>query len=176
MNKQELENKIAVQKLYVADCKEDLRTYLIALEMLEAELAEAEKPELRHGDYGWDRGSRNCITLKVAGKEGLRQCIESEGLWECAVDKCGEPTIVLGNIFDDFKAIAEDLEEFDMDLTGCESSSHIRVQFEERNSGIIAIRTEAGTWAWMTMDEFAVFILNLRGMQATQKRKERKAK
>ncbi len=62
MDTNEIKDKIRIQKMYFADCVEDARTADEALKLMEAELAEAEKAELRHLDFG-DTGDDKWIKL-----------------------------------------------------------------------------------------------------------------
>ena len=57
MNRDEIKTDIETEKLYLEDCETTVKVVREHLAALEAQLAEAEKPELRHGDYGHRDGT-----------------------------------------------------------------------------------------------------------------------
>ncbi len=106
------------------------------IEKLEAELAEAEKPKLRHGDYGPATGSECRLVLKEYGKDELR----TAGPACCAAT--GEdqmPETVLGNIFADLKARQEALKQFEIG-----NGSFRTVQVALEVSGLLKLRDKDG--------------------------------
>ena len=70
-----------------------------------------EKVKLRHGDYGYEGGLSRILLEAMSGSKfsaGIGCCMPQEG------SAIGNPTIILGNIFDDLKRNSEDLREFKM--------------------------------------------------------------
>ncbi len=79
---------------------------------LNAELANLDKPKLRHGDYGYGEAKWPRLTLKADSDKMFsagNNCCEAE-----KDEYQNHPTIILGNIFDDLKRNSEDLEEFEV--------------------------------------------------------------
>jgi hypothetical protein len=74
---------------------------------------EAEKPKLRHGDFGIDKQGN----LKVAMNDWSNR-LSSVGSASFAIDaEYGQatlPEVIFGNIFDLMKDWGEDLEEFNV--------------------------------------------------------------
>ncbi len=164
------------------DCKEASIVALAAfadsvageIANLKAQLADADKPELRHWDLGIDDEGRGFVVLSQATLPGSPKAFFSDGDGLINVDERMSPATRVGTlkkVFDGLKAMAEDLERFDMPGSGCTSPSKIQAQLENRNGGIASICT-GGPWCWLTLDELTELILNLRRMEATQKRKQ----
>ncbi len=88
---------------------------VIGLEItnLKATLAEEQKPKLRHGDYGYsDRNNGNFLVLEN-NDDGLCYWDKGFGLGAQIDTSDGRKHFVKsGNIFDDLKAMSEELEEF----------------------------------------------------------------
>ncbi len=86
-----------------------------SVQRLEAQLAEAEKPKLRHGDYGYDKGGSPRMEL-VVGRNSKRQSSCPAGPdYVCTLDDEPDARHIetkLGNIFDDLDALSEPLKEF----------------------------------------------------------------
>ena len=104
-NKQEILNKLEQAKkdrdLVLAEANKEV-------DRLAKELAEAEKPvKLRHGDYGFVGTDGILVT---DGRNDERQDYNNFGI----VGEYLEAKGVLGNIFDDLKAISKPLEEFEV--------------------------------------------------------------
>ncbi len=86
---------------------------------LEVSLAEAEKPKLRHGDYGYDIHNQPCAAMEVFETNGPRITGPStvcSALCNISEGTVYKPKVILGNIFDDLTAIAEPLKEFKTDV------------------------------------------------------------
>lgn len=114
MNKQEeLENRLAQalvsERVLHAQVVESLEHQLV-------QLAEAEKPKLRHGDWWW-KGEKRLearIFLKEI-KDEKRDCV---ALPDCLLTTIGstyEGQPIEGNIFTDLKALGKPLESFETD-------------------------------------------------------------
>lgn len=98
MEKQEIEHKL--EQAFVD--KDAIGDHIIKLQK---ELREAEKPELRHGDFGYS-GKHPRIVLnnkKLA-----------TGFYIIDDNESDRPTVIYGNIIDLIKEWGEDLEEFDV--------------------------------------------------------------
>ena len=91
MSKQELKKTVA-----------DLKT---ALDKAQADLAELNRPKLRHGDYGqWDTGQAWLVLRRLAVLEAFGI---SSGVGTKAPMGIPETPIVLGNFFDDIKIMTK---------------------------------------------------------------------
>lgn len=125
MNQEEIKKEIEKLDSFRSDCEGKMVTLSAALDefikmvaALEAQLAEAEKPELRHGNYGqfadksallltfWNSDENKmqyAYKGSEDGEEGIYEADEGEGVW-------------FGNIFDDLKALSEPLYNFTADV------------------------------------------------------------
>ncbi len=108
--------------------KSNTESLLKEIAELQAGLAEAEKPELRHGDYGYDATSPpGRIVLSLNNK---LVTAGNASVYEKTLKERPDltPSPVLGNIFDDLKALSEPLEEFTMDgLRGTMDATSIEI-------------------------------------------------
>jgi len=98
----------------IRDGKEALASALAMIASAEAELAEIDKPKLRHGDYGYSQKEKPCIMIADWDDDVLFCGNRSMGKKGQITSRC---SVILGNIFDDLKAMAEPLEEFDIRCT-----------------------------------------------------------
>jgi len=147
------------------------RGYLDALMRdIEKEFAEAEKPELRHGDYGlWRLHKNDPFVFAVYINHTLTpDTMFYEGATCCSEASIQNMTTLgefqkLGNIFDHLKAIAEPLTEFRSD----------KVQFKMTGTGELAFGAP-GIFGDYIKD-VPTFILNLQRLQYTERKKHEKA-
>ena len=124
--------------------------------------AEAEEPKLRHGDYGLSlTGSHPRLYVY---DNGIRWANQSyvEG-HDCIP---GNP--ILGNIFDDLKAMAEDLTEFEFNET--DSAHKLKGQLTDYTVILKDLQDNEGVN--IDLKDLSAFIRNLRIMEATLKRKK----
>ncbi len=130
--------------------------------------AEAEKPELRHWDFGYDHTGIECIAVNVCG-EGMRQC-SGNRLWKGTDDGHCKPVTILGNlkeVFDDLKAIAEPLEGDTFYIGSLKIAMFNNViHFGSHGEGYPVE---------VSMDFLSKLILNLRRLQATHERQKNDA-
>ena len=137
------------------------------IERLEAELAEAEKPELRHGDYGTGDYKGTVIEWQCDGSAPDGMCLESFGLVSNHIQWFRPGQLVnlrvFGNAQDDLKAMAEVLTEFTVENGSFQT---IKVKISD---GFLRMRDRGG---YMLIRACALpeLILNLRRLQATQER------
>lgn len=145
------------------------------VERLKAKLAEEQKPKLRHGDYGIDYGKeeksvpfpmlafnphRGVTPVRIAHKDG-------SGGFEH--DKDSTAITWLGNIFDDLKALQKDVTEGSY-FYECEHGSKDKI--EVYLSDAVWLSTKNTTERFrLSMQDLSLFILKLRQMEATLKRK-----
>jgi len=94
MNKQELEHRIKIHQNAIAASEEIITT-------LKAQLAEAEKPKFRHGDFGYDKDGSACLALYAQGAETIRRA-SGTYLYEREISHPTNYKIanIAGNIFD----------------------------------------------------------------------------
>ena len=137
----------------------------------QAQLAEAEKPELRHWDLGIDDEGRGFVVLSQATLPGSPEAFFSDG---CGLVNVGErmsPATRVGTlkkVFDDLKAMAEDLEKAEtVSLAGLTTTYWI----DKAGDLLIDIKTNEKQTVVKTKD-IPTLILNLRRMYATQERKK----
>ena len=107
MTKQEIQAKLH-------NYEERLKDVAGEIERLREQLAEAEKPKLRHGDFGINKANNARIVLFHYGDSdsGKRDDFGPIGIHS---NTAIEP---LGNIFDLLKEWREDLEEFEKKVAG----------------------------------------------------------
>ncbi len=80
-----------------------------AIDKAKSELSALDKPKLRHGDYG-TTGSGYNFLIADNGKE---LCWVNDSYVALPIKSLPDETFIcLGNIFDDLKAMSEDLTEF----------------------------------------------------------------
>ena len=137
---------------------------------LKAKLAEEQKPKLRHGDYGLDcMGSRSVIAINQGGR--LVKSM-ANGYTDCYNAVCiqNHRYPVLGNIFDDLKAIQEDVTEFEIE--GC--GFKLRVTISGTDIAISVIEPGQGEMktTYIPQQRQAELVLKLRQMGATVKRNQ----
>lgn len=127
------------------------------LEKLQAQLAQAEKPELRHGDYGWD------AHFNQHAPADPRVYLDGHHYGCNGGNQDKFPLVfVVGNIFADLAALSEPLTEFD--LCTC--------RFELFNQGKQVRLFHAGVYAHFGNDNLAELILNLQRLLHTAQRKD----
>ncbi|KKM91723.1 hypothetical protein LCGC14_1225610 [marine sediment metagenome] len=80
---------------------------LASVKRLEAQLVEAEKPKLRHGDYGYDKHHGRFVVVSQATLDGSPKAIFESTGGLINADERLSPDGRLGNIFDDMKNMAE---------------------------------------------------------------------
>ena len=113
MNKQEIQ-----AKLY--NYEERLKDVANEIERLREQLAKAEKPKLRHGDFGMWKGTNYGFVVDKSEKDEIYTHL----LWKSndlrnqkrQDDMSLREVAILGNIFDLLKEWSEDLERFDFDV------------------------------------------------------------
>jgi len=93
----------------------------LGLQKKEAQLAEAEKPELRHGDYGYcgEPSPATMYFVNYNHPEEVRPFGISDVGGQMHIDDSQNEFSAVGNIFDDLKALAGPLKDFEYgDITG----------------------------------------------------------
>lgn len=133
---------------------------------LQAQL-EAEKPELRHLDYGLTKSGRPCAIVQSQdgrGTEGQFRRCSGRYMYECElISDVWSIETKLGNLVDDLAAMSEDLEEFKVE-SGCFDFKAVL----NKKNGRINMITQG---AWMNIETAHEIILKLRRMEATAIRK-----
>ncbi len=159
MNTEEIKEQIDIQKLLAENHKLCLERTDRELARLESQLAEAEKPKLRHGDYGPATGSECRLVLKEYGKDELR----TAGPACCAAT--GEdqmPETVLGNIFADLKARQETLKKLDW-----EYGARVYTASVDENNDLLIECLSRPEFAFIRHADIPAFILNLQRLVYT---------
>ena len=163
MNKQELEHKLDELEELFAITKTNIEAMDLMIAELHAQLAEAEKPKLRCGDYITSDGE--AIIIAPSQLPAFPMTSYNERGMACGKVEDGIHSTrhiqPLGNIFDDLKALAEPLEEFEY-----KGYSHgKKIKFED-DGGI-----DLGSLRRIKKEDIPAFILKLRRMEATMKAK-----
>lgn len=160
----ELEAKLA-QAIKDRDTQTDCMNIEIAL--IEEQIAEEAKPKLRHGDYWPINGSYQIVLKRDSDLElfgdrsgcGMRPGISNLELRT-------------GNIFDDLKALQEDVTEFEIE----ESKKHysLKASLYTASDGGVQLVDSSGHEIGIDSAILSAFILKLRQMEATLKREQAK--
>lgn len=135
MNKQETKRRLNCLE---ADCK-NLNT---EIGILKAELAEAEKPKLQHGDFGTNKdGDLRLVLAKTTGTLTLAGCCKIGSCFE-TVEEIRKEGIIFGNIFDLMKGWGKPFERFGLKKQNddefyfhIESTGRKEVAFKLNNQG-----------------------------------------
>ena len=155
MNTEEIKEQIDMQKLLIENHKICLSRTEKELALLESQLAEAEKPALRHGDYGLFNGNQPGI---IHGIQMVKKVIWEHDGGEGLQERCGMKNFVaLGNIFADLKARQEPLEQFRM--------CGLDVGLNEM--GNIQLTNDDKDTLYIHSDDWHTFILNLQRLVYT---------
>lgn len=155
MNKEEIQAKLH-------NYEERLNDVAGEIERLREQLAEAEKPKHRHGDFGFDDTSRPCLVIqKETGSKYELAVASSSYTYGNDSGAAYVPVITIGNIFDLLKKWSKDLEYFEFDVHHCEINT---IEFPHAPIHI------AGNWH--TLAEAEEIWHKLGQMIATLKRKE----
>ena len=141
------------------------------IERLEKELAEPEKPTLRRGDYGEaerDIGDTGFVVMEQSTLPGSPKAFYGDGAGQVNVNDCVQKHVRFGNIFDEIKALAEDVERFETT-----SPAALATTYWIDNVGdlLIDIKTNEKQTV-VKAENIPAFILKLRQMESTHKRKE----
>ena len=183
MDTKQLAADIEAKKLLVKSCKEQFRQAesdlaLLETSLAEASLAEAEEPKLRHGDYGTATYKGKEITWYCDGSAGQDTlCLESYTYTVKHIRwfrlSSLENVRICGNVQDDLKAMAEDLGKCEI-----ENGYYIPIRCDMTKHGKLIIRQDKNSdckmddcWVSVHKDHIGDFILNLRRMEATLRRK-----
>lgn len=156
MNKQEKEQKEKEKDIEFYEKVKRLADS--SVNKLKAQLAEAEKPKLKSGDYGYD-----CHLFKIAPADP--RVFLGEHHYGCNGGDCDKTPLkfVYGNIFADLKALAEPLEEFEInDVYGRP------VEFAIISDGKVRISMPCGCND-IFVETFIEAVLKLRRMEAKLK-------
>ncbi len=137
------------------------------IERIEAERAEAEKPELRHGDYGYDADSGDSfIVIEQSGLFGSPKAFYANQSGQVNVNESTVTRVHPGNIFADLKAIAEPLTEFPIcSMVGTKSD----VVIDDAGNITLPVGSET---VWVCKTSVPNFILNLQRLQYTAERQK----
>ena len=155
-------------KAELAFCTEVITWLGIRRDALEAELAEAEKPELRHWDFGYDEDSGDeFIVIEQSTLSGSPKAFYADQKGQVYVNESTVVRVCLGNLkehFDDLKAIAEGLTKHTWDYGHNSYEAYIDMHGDLLLNGVsiqLIVRKE----------EIPTFILNLQRIQYTERQK-----
>ena len=152
------------------------------IETLKAKLAEEQKPKDKVGDYGLSRMKRGGFFIAEDRKHGLlwnsSGSSDSTVISEVKETTCVPDNFIhLGNIFDDIAALQEDVTEFEVPETDDEwgikvdiDDEHEQVQLRVVYSSGVEDREQGLSFRF---GQLSALILNLRKMEATQKRRQK---
>ena len=106
---------------------------------------EAKVEELRHGDYGFDRGGRPCMAV-YKWNEGMVDMGPDHT--HTTFEGFNHVETILGNIFDDLDA--PDLEEFNMANTAVKLGAEIKLG-ELGGAGVRLLHRTSNPWSWFNL-------------------------
>ena len=142
-------------------------------ELTQAELAEAEKPELRHGDYGMRKtghGHKRRLFSYTSGELKVTNApADALPAWPGAANDY----VILGNIFDNLKAVSEPLEgdQFTLQPFGAQENDGIWARITGPDFSVGIVRNgQKHSWCYDSK-QFAKLILNLQRLQYTERQK-----
>ena len=150
------EASISVSKVNINIAKSNIET-------AETKLKALDKPELRHGDYGYDRNGRPCLRIYRNVKINGFVVADKEMTFGNDAGSHAVPKIIIGNIYDDLERNQKDLEEFMTDVN--------KYYFDFENFIHAPIHI-AGNWH--TIKEAVTHHQKLGQLIATAKRKAKK--
>ena len=159
-DKKRIERDITAIKTCITNYEADLAE--AEKKLTESIRAATEKP-LQHGDYGINNKQSGLI-VKEGGFEGILRTADKDYLFshETVSENAYTPKLVLGNIFDDLKALSEPLTEFVIQSTIDSTKIHCGWWGDKRG---LRIR-QGEKFIVIHKDYLPEFILNLRRMQA----------
>ena len=132
---------------------------------LSKKLVEENKPELRHGDYGYDKDGG----FRIMISHDFKLYTAGDGCLHDANLGCYDLVVVLGNIFDDLESMQEDVEEFVI----CDEESDEPIYVQLVDAGSIKLSLPSGSTIVVYKKEVEQFVLKLRQMEATLKRRHK---
>jgi len=148
------------------------------IESLLAEIEAEKEPVLRHGDYGISRiGFPGMVVRERHG--GTLRTADSDYIFpnETVEENSFSPELLLGNIFDDLKAMQEDVTEFEMEATGHEATcGAVTVGDAINPRGLIFLSIERNDEiksTHLTDEEFEIFTKKCQSKLATLKRRKK---
>lgn len=170
MKESEIQAEINVMERHLAARETEVRHIEEQIAVARNQLAE--KPKLRHGDYGvYKDGLYGGVgNIVIRPKHGdLKMCHKNSMLGLDAKDEvcCGGGFITLGNIFDDLTALSKNMTEFKVEETQYTDGFTVRI-----GSQAIWMRDKMGAQVHVDKNNFSTFILNLQIMEATMKRQK----
>ena len=166
-------SKKSAKQTRLEQVDKDIEALLANKAEIEAEIEAEKKPKLRHGDYGeWYGPNKNSFILDLS--EATNN--EYYGLWRVEDGDIGtrighseanfSKSTILGNIFDDLRALQEDVTEFEIDAGANQFAT--KASFFPNH---VNIADEGGEVA-INYRNLSTFILKLRQMEATLKRRQ----
>lgn len=73
-----------------------------------------EKPEKRHGNYGYDFRDEPCVRIYLPIQHGPLTVADKQRTYGSDVGVVAVPKVILGNIFDELEAMKEDKSYFEV--------------------------------------------------------------
>ena len=135
-----------------------------AIAKAEQELTALDKPELRHGDYGFKGPGVSRLMINSPSGSGeliIAGCDTSHAN--------GKVKIKLGNIFDDLKAMSEDLEKFEAKNKGGAYENVFRISCTE---GITIENKADGAMIHFAPEQYQEIRQKLSRLMATAKKRQ----
>ncbi len=132
-----IDRKDKIMKNYICIDGTKIEISCETAENLKKQFVKEEKPELRHGDYGYYHGYKSdpVIFVKKKARNDELIIVNTEGVCDFSLtDYNKKESIILGNIFDDLKQNAEDLKEFEVGYK--DKSNDSKVKFVLLKDGI----------------------------------------
>ncbi len=165
----------SARKVFNADID---RSIALAMARISA-IAEEKKPELRHGDYGTypDKG----MNIMLLDDSNIMRPFNRAGMMDVLLAedeaKCYGGLDILGNIFDDLKAMSEPLTEFEIRNTESDNDRTLEIKVVNERV-VISLELEGGA---LSSRNFTVpkrdlpeLSMAFRRMEATMKKEANK--
>ena len=141
--------------------KQSIKDIQRDLDKAKAELTALDKPELRHGDYGYTESGQQRLFVNHNGEI---EHYDPDDRRSCNNNYYSDYTI-LGNIFDDLERNAEDLESFEVDGA--------RFYISPLNNSMIRFSLSNGDERSFSEEEIIEILQKLGRLRATAKKRKR---
>jgi len=143
----------------IKDCSDrSISALLGEIATIKTETAESKKPKLRHGDVRWTNA---CDPIIFLGEDWYNHGVKLSGNGRSDETWLTYPHQF--NIFDDLKAVAEPLDEFE--IKSSERQNKLKGSFDEAH--VLITDTEDGDYVSIAIENLHDFIANLTRVQNT---------
>ncbi len=124
MDTEQLKKHIEMQKQHLSDYKRIVVAVEMELVAFEAQIAAAEKPELRHGAYGISADGKGFIIIEQSTLIGSPKAFFEDMGGQIEADQRMSDYLRLGDFFKELEALTEPLKELHYGHIACEIRQH----------------------------------------------------